>query len=230
MTASSIAPTNARAQRRRDVAWCAGLLAALLAWDLSGLDLQLVRFVAGPTGFSLRDHWFTSFVLHQGGRALGWLVLVALVVQLWRPLPFASELTLGERRWWLATCLLCLLTIPLVKHASLTSCPWSLSEFGGIARYVSHWQWGVADGGGGGCFPSGHASTAFAFLSGYFALRTHHLAAAKRWLWAVVFLGLIFGAGQTLRGAHYPSHTLWTAWLCLAVTMISHYGWRRWHA
>jgi membrane-associated PAP2 superfamily phosphatase len=23
-----------------------------------------------------------------------------------------------------------------------------------------------------------------------------------------------FGGAQYLRGAHYPSHTLWTAWLC----------------
>ena len=28
---------------------------------------------------------------------------------------------------------------------------------------------------------------------------------------------LVFGLAQTLRGAHHPSHTLWTAWLCAAV-------------
>jgi membrane-associated PAP2 superfamily phosphatase len=219
-----------RAQRRRDLAWCLGLLAALLLWDWAAVDLGLMRRFASPSGFAWREHWVTTVVLHQGGRAVGWLVLAALVWQLWRPLPFARDLPLAERRWWLASSLLCLLVIPLLKHASLTSCPWSLIEFGGTARYVSHWQWGVADGGSGGCFPSGHASAAFSFLAGYFALRQRHPLAAKRWLWGVVTLGLVFGAGQTWRGAHYPSHTLWTAWICLAVTLASHHGWQAWQA
>ena len=33
-------------------------------------------------------------------------------------------------------------------------------------------------------------------------------------LWGSVLLGLVFGVAQTLRGAHYPSHTLWTALIC----------------
>jgi len=228
MTAATIETTVARAQRRCDLAWCLGLLAGLLLWDWAGLDIGLMRQFASRAGFAWRDHWVTTVVLHQGGRAVGWVVLAALVLQLWRPLPFARDLPLAERRWWLATSLLCLLVIPLLKHASLTSCPWSLAEFGGTARYVSHWRLGVADGGSGGCFPSGHASAAFSFLAGYFALRQRHPLAAKRWLWGVVTLGLVFGAGQTWRGAHYPSHTLWTAWICLAVTLASHHGWQAW--
>ncbi len=213
-------------QRGRDVAWCASLLAVLLLWDVSGLDLNVMRAFAGAAGFALRDHWVTTLVLHQGGRAVGWITLAALVLQLWRPLPFARDLPLAERRWWLATSLLCLLAISLFKHASLTSCPWSLAEFGGTARFVPHWQLGTADGGDGGCFPSGHASAAFSFLAGYFALRERHAVAARRWLLGVLTLGLVFGAGQTLRGAHYPSHTLWTAWICLALTLTAHHDWQ----
>ena len=221
-------PTHAQRALQRDLAWAAGLLLLLLLWDVSGADLAVRRAVASPTGFAWREHWFTTLVLHQGGRVIGWIVLIALVVQWWRPLPFAGDLTPGERRWWLTTSLLCLLTFPLLKRISLTSCPWSLAEFGGTASYVSHWWLGVADGGGGGCFPSGHASAAFSFLGGYFALRPHHPLAARRWLGGVVGLGLLFGLGQTLRGAHYPSHTLWTAWICLALTLASYHGWRAW--
>lgn len=230
MTVITNAAHSVRRQGRHDLAWCLALLAALLLWDLSGLDLALMRWLASPVGYDWREHWFTTRVLHQGGRLLGWIVLTALVLQLWRPLPFARNLALAERRWWLATCLLCLLAIPLFKQASLTSCPWSLAEFGGTARYVSHWQWGMADGAGGGCFPSGHASAAFSFLAGYFALRQHHPLAARRWLLGVVGLGLLFGSGQTLRGAHYPSHTLWTAWICLALTLASQRAWWAWRA
>lgn len=212
------------------MAWCIGLLAALLLWDLTSLDLGLMRHWGGADGFALRDDWVTTVLLHQGGRALGWMVMALLVLQLWRPLPFARNLALRDRLWWLATCVLCLLLIPLLKHLSLTSCPWSLIEFGGTAQYVSHWRWGTPDNGGGGCFPSGHASAAFSFLAGYFALRQAHPVAARRWLALVVLLGAVFGAGQTLRGAHYPSHTLWTAWFCLAATAASHHAWLAWRA
>jgi membrane-associated PAP2 superfamily phosphatase len=35
-------------------------------------------------------------------------------------------------------------------------------------------------------------------------------------------LGLVLGAIQTLRGAHYPSHTAWTALICAAVAWVNH--------
>jgi membrane-associated PAP2 superfamily phosphatase len=113
------------------------------------------------------------------------------------------------------------LLVPLIKRVSLTSCPWSLAEFGGAASYVSHWAWGRTDGGPGHCFPSGHASGAFSFLAGWWALRVSAPRAARWWLVLTVVVGLVFGWGQMMRGAHYASHTLWTAWICWAVTVAS---------
>ena len=49
-----------------------------------------------------------------------------------------------------------------------------------------------------------------------------------RWLALVLIVGLIAGFAQTLRGAHHPSHTLWTLVIC---TGISISGWllgQRW--
>ena len=83
--------------------------------------------------------------------------------------------------------------------------------------HVSHWAWGVFDGGAGHCFPSGHAAGAFCFLSGYFLLRAHRPRLARVWLAGTLLAGVLFGLAQTLRGAHYPSHTLWSAWLCAAL-------------
>lgn len=112
-----------------------------------------------------------------------------------------------------------LLATSLLKNASSTSCPWELSEFGGVARYVSHWQWGVVDGGEGSCFPAGHASAAFCFLSGYLALRHTAPHAARLWLAARLAAGALIGLAQQVRGAHYLSHTLWTTWLCWVVAL-----------
>ena len=120
----------------------------------------------------------------------------------------------GERWRWIGVMLLCVVAVPAIKRFSATSCPWDLAEFGGVARYVSHWRLGLADGGGGHCFPSGHAVAAFAFFGLYFLWRDHDAQRARAWLAAVVVVGLLFGTAQLARGAHYPSHTLWSAWLC----------------
>lgn len=193
-------------------------LVALIAWDASGLDLWAMRLVGGPEGFALREHWFTTQVIHQGGRALSWGVVgFILLANLWpRVLP---ALTRRERSAWLGITLLSLAVVSLVKRVSLTSCPWDLTEFGGTARYVSHWAFGLHDGGGGHCFPSGHASAAFAFLCGGWVLARAYPRLARVWLCTVIGLGVVYGLGQMLRGAHYPSHTMWTAWICWAVTV-----------
>lgn len=189
-------------------------LVLLLVWDLSGLDLAVMRALGNGQGFPWRDHWLTAELLHRGGRILGWLLMGLLAVNVVRPL--WTGLSRAERWRWLAVTALCLLAVPALKQLSRTSCPWDLAEFGGWATYVGHWQLGSGDGGPGRCFPSGHAAAAFAFISGWFALRERQPRAARAWLAGVLLLGLLFGAGQTLRGAHYPSHSLWTAWLCWA--------------
>lgn len=187
-------------------------LALLMLWDGTSLDLLMIRAWGSPTGFAWQEHWLTRDVLHQGGRLLAWGVAAVLLVNIVRPL--WPEQTRRERIWWLAATLCCVILIPLLKRGSLTSCPWDLAEFGGVAHYVSHWRIGISDGGSGRCFPSGHASSAFSFLSGYFALRRAYPNAARRWLYGVIAVGALFGWAQMARGAHYASHTMWTAWLC----------------
>lgn len=195
-------------------------LAALLAWDFAGLDLALIRPWAGSAGFPWREHWLPRDVFHEGGRALaGAMLAFMLVLNLWRGL--LPALTRRERLWWLGTTVVCLLLIPVLKRQSLTSCPWDLNEFGGLAQYISHWRFGVPDGGPGRCFPSGHASSAFAFFAGFFALHRAYPRAARAFLVVLLICGACYGWAQMVRGAHYASHTMWTMWICGAVTTLS---------
>ncbi|MDP3084724.1 MAG: phosphatase PAP2 family protein [Rubrivivax sp.] len=190
-------------------------LAALALWEASGWDLVVARWFGNGAGFGWRDHWLTSGLLHQGGRGLAWLMLaglLALTLKAWRR-PAARH----EHLRWTAATLAGLLLVPAIKRVSSTSCPWDLAEFGGLADYVPHWQLGLTDGGAGHCFPSGHAVAAFAFFSLYFLWRRSHPARARGALAAVLALGLLFGWAQLARGAHFPSHSLWSAWLCWAL-------------
>lgn len=198
--------------------WVALALVLLLAWDASHLDLWAMRQVGDASGFALRDAWVTRALIHEGGRLVSYVAMGFIVcVNLWpRVLP---ALTRRERTWWLVTTLVCLAVISLIKRFSLTSCPYDLAEFGSTAQYVSHWAFGLSDGGGGHCFPSGHASAAFAYLAGGWALARAYPKAARAWGVTTVLLGVIYGVGQMLRGAHYPSHTMWTAWICWALTV-----------
>ena len=216
--------------------WLLLLLAFTLLWDVSGADLAVMRWLGTASGFPLRDVWFLEHVLHDAWRQLFvGLYLLMWVWALW-PTPWnlprlvAMVLPRRERLTLALLVALSLLAVNLVKNASQTSCPWDLQTFGGSARYVSHWSlWQGSDGGSGRCFPGGHASSAFAFLGLCLPwllppTGTQRAPVVGRWwLVALLLAGLIAGGVQTVRGAHYPSHTLWTLLICGAASWA---GWR----
>lgn len=188
----------------------------LLVWDYSGLDLAMARWFGSASGFAFENHWLWRGVLHDDIRWLPWLVELGLLIAIARPFGTLQQLPTLRRVQLALTTLLALLVVSNIKLHSRSSCPWSLHEFGGVASYVSHWAWGVRDGGDGGCFPGGHASAGFAFFGGFFAFRQLLPKTARRWFAAALLTGLLLGLAQQVRGAHYMSHTLWTAWFCWA--------------
>ena len=189
-------------------------LALLLAWDAAGLDLALARLAGRSDGFAWRHDPMLVLWMHEVPRFTSWALVAALFAGVRWPLGVLRRLAVRERVQLAVTVLASVLVVSLIKNHSRTSCPWDLQLFGGAARYVSHWQWGARDGGPGRCFPAGHASAAFAYAGGWFAWRRSAPVAARRWLAVALGAGLMLGLGQQLRGAHYMSHTLWTAWIC----------------
>jgi hypothetical protein len=117
-------------------------LLALIAWDAPGLDLPISRLFGDASAFLARP------VARLRRAALGCPLCRVGARDRARDrdlaaLPFARALTRGERIAWVVATIGCALLIPLLKLASLTSCPWSLAEFGGTAVHVSHWALGV---------------------------------------------------------------------------------------
>jgi membrane-associated PAP2 superfamily phosphatase len=198
--------------------WTFGALLVLLAWDASGFDLPLARLMADGRGFALRDNWVVAVLLHDWMRRAAFLAGAWLLVGIWWPVGVLRRLSRGARINWLVSLLLGVALINVLKYSSHTSCPWDLSEFGGAGTYLSHWSaWARGDGGPGRCFPAGHASAGFAFIGGFFALRQVSRRLAVVCLVLVVTAGMMIGLSQQLRGAHFMSHTLWTAWFCWVV-------------
>lgn len=201
------------------------LLIAL--WDVSGQDLALAQVWGTAEGFALRDDHFLVTYMHQGMRNLGWVIVLVLSLGVWLPFGLLRKLPTARRVQLLVSILASLAVVAILKRSSATSCPWDLSLFGGVAEYVSHWRWGVHDGGAGRCFPAGHAAAGFSFVGGYFALARDTPRAARWWLAVALVMGLLLGLGQQMRGAHYMSHTLWTAWLCWTAGLVIDMGMAR---
>lgn len=137
--------------------------------------------------FPLRDDWLLSVAGHA---ALKWLMLAF----------WASCFAYGPRwRRGALNMVLIALVVSLVKHSSPFPCPWDLPEYGGSAQ-------------GGACLPAAHPLTGFALFGLYFSLHGTSPRAARAALAAAWLIGLVAGAVQVARGAHFASHVLWTAW------------------
>jgi membrane-associated PAP2 superfamily phosphatase len=206
------------------------LVLGALAWDAGGQDLAWAKWYGTAQGFALRTNGMLQFWFHDVAQKAARVMFAACIVMIGFPLGAFKRLTKADRVHLVLATLCASLLVVLAKQLSKSSCPWSLAEFGGVAAYVSHWQWTVLDGGDGRCFPGGHSSAGFAFVAAAFWLRgSSRTLGYAVWLLASI-AGLALGWVQQMRGAHFFSHTLWAWLLCSAVGLAYFYGvqtWRR---
>jgi membrane-associated PAP2 superfamily phosphatase len=198
----------------------AAALYLIFWWDHLRIDAGVMQWIGTPQGFPLRHNVWLEAIGHDGARNLALLVLLLLWLAVIRAPRWLSDFSRRERLFMALATSLCALLIGFLKQHSVVSCPWDQAAFGGSAYWVPHWAWWVTtDGGPGGCFPGGHASSGFAFIAAAWPGLASR-AGSRRWRWGARVLllalasGLALGVVQTLRGAHPPGHTLWTAWLC----------------
>jgi membrane-associated PAP2 superfamily phosphatase len=107
--------------------------------------------------------------------------------------------------------------VSVLKHFSDHACPWDLAWFGGTATYRPLLSAPADAAPIHGCFPAAHPLSGYAWLAAGLSLYPLAPRLARRW-WSLAFaLGTLFGAVQVARGAHFPSHVLWSAWAAWAV-------------
>lgn len=161
--------------------------------------------------WTLKDSWWTSHVVHRGGKNLSTLAALLVMLALlracfdtrWKPLRMpllylllAVGLSTGM--------------VALLKSMTQMDCPWDLQRYGGLRPFIGLFQPRPVMLGHAACFPAGHASAGYGWVALYFfALRMR-----PQWRWAAlavaVATGLVFGISQQLRGAHFLSHDVWS--------------------
>ena len=220
---SEVHPVAPRAQEWR---WLHASMPALafvgafMVLQLWGDRVVSVFYDANAARWLLDPDLPLSRLLYRGERALiGALALAGLGVLL-------GSVWLERLRPWrrpVSYLLVCLVTttslVSAGKHLTNVDCPRALIEYGGHFPQVGLLQdrpaaWPRAQ-----CFPAGHSSAAFAFVSLYFLFG----AVRPQWRWrglaAGLALGLAFGATQWARGMHFPSHDLTSAAIAWVVAL-----------
>lgn len=184
---------------------------------VSGFDIALARHILSfYDGAFPRNHWFLKSVMHEGARsvitaALASFTLLAIILRLRgkQTAPFYNFYI------FVATALLFVGAIALLKAMTTFVCPWSLDQLGGN-RVMTDYRnlFSLSTYGKGRCFPAGHSSGGYAWIGLAFALATTP-AALWRGIALLLPIGIALSVTQILRGAHFLSHELTTLGLAL---------------
>jgi membrane-associated PAP2 superfamily phosphatase len=210
------------------LAFCAVLLVVLGRYTTIDLALADRTFDSAVRDFPLRQTWFASVLMHQ------WVKWLLIGIGLLFSLSFVKTFLpkekarargqdpIRQRRLGIVVLsfMLVPLTVSVLKSLSSQHCPWDLERYGGYAPYVRIFESLPAGVHAGQCFPAGHASSGLWLIS----LAVFWLPHLPRKAFAVFLLalvpGLALGWVQQLRGAHFLSHTLWSAWIAVLLVLV----------
>ena len=212
----------------------AGAIALSLGLGDGHLDLRIARWFFDDVRrvFPLANQWLLKTLLHDEARTTS--VVTALAVVVLTVTSYATPRLQAVRAHREAllfvsvAVLTAVVTVGALKHFSSHACPWDLAIFGGSASYHPLLGARAAAANVAGCFPAAHPVAGYAWLAVGFAL--YPTARRRAWqAWAVAFaLGTLFGTVQIMRGAHFLSHVLWTAWVVWGVDVALLYASPHW--
>lgn len=196
------------------------------------LDALLIAPYFDPqlSGFPLKRDWFIDTVMHLGLKYI--VVAISLIFLSLFLLSFVKkdhEWQKTYRRsfiWTFVGMVISTAAISILKHYSNHSCPWDLTMYGGTQPYLDLFEALPIGAKPGHCFPGGHASAGFSLMAIYFAYRDSKPNLAKTALITGMISGLVMGWGQMMRGAHFMSHNLWTAWVVWMLLLVLYMLWQ----
>jgi len=195
---------------------------ALVIIDVFQLDFTIADAIYSlKNSWFYQEQWFTSIFMHRYMKyALILLYVVFLVLFFLRDKGSENCFQRYGKIVLLVSLLLGTLTVSFLKHNLQVDCPWDLLRYGGDKPYFGLFQYRQAFLPSSHCFPSGHASSAFTWLSLYFYVDIYQPKYRIKILVLVLILGYVLGLGQQFRGAHFISHDVWSMLVCLMVNVI----------
>lgn len=205
----------------------------------ANLDSLLIKpfFDTQALVFPLKQDSFLENVMHKGLKNL--MIIVSLMIlgfwlfglRVWKSTVSLHcknrwiQLYHRQFLWVFVGMLITTSSISILKHLSIHACPWSLIDYGGTQPLIS--IFGSLPEGAiqGHCFPGGHASGGFALMAFYFGFRDTLPKIAKVGLILGLAFGFAMGWAQMMRGAHFLSHNLWTAWIVWMLLLAQYLIW-----
>ena len=201
------------------------ILIVILA-QYTDLDLILANYYFDPAlrTFPWDKTWFGRDLMHGYLKNVivwfGFLLTATTLVDLLFPLRRITPLFRLQLRFLALAAVLEPLVVRSLKDSSNLHCPVAIDLYGGANPYLRLLDWVPEGWKAGHCFPAGHASAGM-WLS---ALAILWLPRHPRKALAVFFgglsVGLVMGWVQQMRGMHFLSHTLATAWVSTALMMV----------
>lgn len=198
------------------------LLLLAMAWLLQVTHWDVLwssRFWDSTSrSWTVLSHWWSWDALHAAQQELAKYLLIAAtgyrLYLVWRGRNPAFNHAVT---YVLVAGISSAITVAVLKEHTRLPCPWDADIFGGTVPVLGMadvfnpaWPYGQ-------CFPAGHVTGGFAWLSLFFAAR------ALRWkyrYWMLLpglLIGVLFGLTQQVRGAHFPSHDLVTLAMCWGI-------------
>lgn len=177
------------------------------------IDQLLIQPWINQAGqFYLNDNWYLTDWNHEIFKYILIVVYICFLL-LWLFSFFITKLKSQRFLYGYMFLISTLSTalIGLIKSQSSHACPIKILE-----NTPNGFIWNFSSTNG-HCFPGGHASTGFALITGFFVYRLSQHRRALTFLYAGLIIGFILGWGQMMRGEHFLSHNLWTAWIIYAL-------------
>ncbi len=197
-------------------------LGLMFFFHLSGLDEMLSSLFFDPQlRWIYRDHFILENILHKGG------VWLTITIFLWIIFQCISSYKVKNKEKCvyyllvLIASITSVLLVALLKKYTTFPCPWDVTIFGGGRTLISFTELFSSELPNGHCFPAGHSSGGFCFLSFYFVSLALSGKRDVRKLSVGLGLGLLFGLTQQMRGAHFASHDMATLALTIFIPWLT---------
>jgi len=212
------------------IALILGLAGIVWLNSFSGVDLALADYYYDPHlhSFPMKESWFPSVFMHEwmkyGLTAIALCLITICFIDRATPYPQLSALFRTRLHIIALSSILVPVAISLIKSQSSLHCPWDIVRYGGTTPYLRLIDALPSGLKAGHCFPAGHASSGLWLAAIAVCWLPHSPRKAALAYVCGLSIGMALGWVQQMRGAHFLSHTLMSAWVASCV--ISLIAWR----